>query len=98
LEAELKNLTTSSNDEFSAFFNNMTHVVQTLTIKEEHDKNLTKQLSYAIKNIENLKVEARYTSLSLLDIHTKTEKLNTTLLKIFNDGISRVSEQRASMT
>jgi chromosome segregation ATPase len=72
LEAELKNLTTSSNNEFSAFLDNMTHVVQTLTIREEHDKNLTKQLNDAAKNIENLKVEARYRSLSLLDIHIRT--------------------------
>jgi chromosome segregation ATPase len=96
LEAELRKLNASrppSSDELSAYLSNMKQIVQTLTANDEYDKNITKRLNDVVKSLENVKVQERYTSLSLLDVHSKTEQLNTTLHQI----MSSVNEQLASM-
>ncbi|XP_056014496.1 complement C1q tumor necrosis factor-related protein 3-like isoform X2 [Ostrea edulis] len=75
----------------------MKQIVQNMTANEEYDENVTKRLNDAVNNLENLKVEVRYTSLSLLDVHSKTEQINTTLRKV-NDGVTGISEQIANIT
>jgi hypothetical protein len=61
-------------------------------------ENITHRLNEAVKNMDNLKVKVRYTSLALLDVNSRTEQLNTTLHKIFNDGINTAMDNTASIT
>ncbi|XP_062599439.1 uncharacterized protein LOC134260932 [Saccostrea cucullata] len=61
-----------------------------LTASEKYDKNLTQQLADSMNNLHDIKVQMRYTSLSLMDVHSKTDKLNTTLITHFDDQIRDV--------
>ncbi|XP_062595696.1 uncharacterized protein LOC134257063 [Saccostrea cucullata] len=73
-----------------------------LTANEAYDKNLTQQLTDSIKNLHDIKVQMRYTSLSLMDIHSKTDKLDTTLTRNlsfkFEDQIRDVYGQITNIT
>jgi hypothetical protein len=81
LEAESMKLDASKvfcNDELSALLNNMTHIVQTLAVSDEYDRNTAKRLDDALNDLETLKVELRHTILSLWDVQSKIEQLNAT--------------------
>jgi chromosome segregation ATPase len=100
LEAERKIRNASrppSSDDLSACLSSIKQIKQTLAANDEYDKNITKRLNVVVNSLENLKVEVRYTSSLLLDVHSKTKQLNTTLLKVVNDGRSVASEQITSM-
>ncbi|XP_062587013.1 multimerin-2-like [Saccostrea cucullata] len=98
LEAELNKLNASktpSSEELAMYLSSTKQIVQTLSANEEYDKNLTSRLNEAAKKLENLEVQMRYTSLSLLDIHALTEELNGSLVKHIEDKIN-VYEQLKS--
>ncbi|XP_061195822.1 complement C1q tumor necrosis factor-related protein 3-like isoform X2 [Saccostrea echinata] len=69
-----------------------------LTANEEYDKNLTLQLTDSMNNLQDIKVQMRYTSLSLMDVHSKTDSLNTTLTRNFDDQIRDVYGRITNMT
>ncbi|XP_062602632.1 complement C1q-like protein 2 [Saccostrea cucullata] len=68
-------------------------IVQTLSANEEYDKNLTSRLNEAAEKLENLEVQMRYTSLSLLDIQSLTEGLNGSFVKHIEEKINGVYEK-----
>lgn len=45
-----------------------------------------------VKNLDDLKVQVRYTSLSLLDVHSMTEELNGSLVQRLEERISDVND------
>lgn len=45
-----------------------------------------------VKNLDDLKVQVRYTSLSLLDVHSMTEELNGSLVQRLEERISDVHD------
>ncbi|XP_062603384.1 uncharacterized protein LOC134265153, partial [Saccostrea cucullata] len=67
--------------------------VQILSTIEQFDKNLTYRLNETAKKLENLEVKMRYTSLSLLDIQSMTEKLNGSLVKYIEDKLNITDEK-----
>ncbi|XP_062588928.1 uncharacterized protein LOC134250580 [Saccostrea cucullata] len=69
-----------------------------LTANKEYDKNLTLQLTDSLNNLRDIKVQMRYTSLSLMDVHSKTDKLNTTLTTHFDDQIRDVYGRITNIT
>lgn len=83
LEAELNKLNVSklpSIQEFSTYLSSMNQLTQNMATNEANDKNLTQRLDVAVKSLDDLKVQVRYTSLSLLDIRqSMTEELNGSL-------------------
>ncbi|XP_062593397.1 otolin-1-A-like [Saccostrea cucullata] len=56
-----------------------------MAANEAYVRNLKEGLSNAVNNINDIKVQLRYTSLSLLDVHSKTAILNTTLTGYLNN-------------
>lgn len=56
-------------------------------------QNETKRL---VKNLDDLKVQVRYTSLSLLDVHSMTEELNGSLTQRLEERINNVHDHIAS--
>lgn len=96
LEAELNKLNVSklpSIQEFSTYLSSMNQLTQNMATNEANDKTLTQRLDVAVKSLDDLKVQVRYTSLSLLDIkQSMTEELNGSLIQ-FEE---RVTEHIAS--
>lgn len=97
LEAELNKLNVSklpSVQEFSTYLSSMKQLTQQMATNEATAKNLTQRFDVAVQSIDDLKVQVRYTSLSLLDIRqSMTEELNGTLIQLVKE---RVSEHIAS--
>lgn len=97
LEAELNKLNVSklpSIQEFSTYLSSMNQLTQNMATNEANNKNLTQRLDVAVKSLDDLKVQVRYTSLSLLDIRrSMTEELNGSLIQVIEE---RVSEHIAS--
>ncbi|XP_062588926.1 uncharacterized protein LOC134250578 [Saccostrea cucullata] len=60
---------------------------------KENNKELTQQLTNSVNNLHNMKIQMRYTSLSLLDLHSKADKLNTTLTRNVDDQIRDVYDR-----
>lgn len=56
-------------------------------------QNETRRLA---KNLDDLKVQVRYTSLSLLHVHSMTEKLNGSLIQRLEERISDAHDHFAS--
>ncbi|XP_052711382.1 uncharacterized protein LOC128185761 [Crassostrea angulata] len=86
LEAELNKLNVSklpSIQEFSTYLSSMNQLTHNMATNEANDRNLTQRLDVAVKSLDDLKVQVRYTSLSLLDIRqSMTDELNGTLQAI----------------
>ncbi|XP_062588931.1 uncharacterized protein LOC134250583 [Saccostrea cucullata] len=76
----------------------LNEVHNVLIANEEYDKNLTLQLTDSMNNLHDIKVQMRYTSLSLMDVHSKTDKLNTTLTTQFDDQIRDVYRRITNIT
>lgn len=97
LEAELNKLNVSklpSIQDFSTYLSSMNQLAQNMATNEANDKNLTQSLDVAVKSLDDLKVQVRYISLSLLDIRqSMTEELNGSLIQIVEE---RVTEHIAS--
>lgn len=97
LEAELNKLNVSklpSIQEFSTYLSSMNQLTQNMATNEANNKNLTQRLDVAVKSLDDLKVQVRYTSLSLLDIRqSMTEELNGSLIQLVEE---RVTEHTAS--
>ncbi|XP_062588930.1 uncharacterized protein LOC134250582 [Saccostrea cucullata] len=75
----------------------LNEVHNVLIANKEYGKNLTLQLTDSMNNLHDIKVQMRYTSL-LLDVHSKTDKLNTTLTTHFDDQIRDVYGRIANIT
>lgn len=77
----------------------MNQLTQTLIANEANNKNLTQKVDVALKALNDLKVEVRYTSLSMLDIHSKKdlERLNGSIMQIIEERISDVQDYITSM-
>lgn len=93
LEAELNKLNVSklpSIQEFSTYLSSMNQLTQNMATNEANDKNLTQRLDVAVKSLDDLKVQLRYTSLSLLDIRqSMTEELNGSLIQLIEEKVSK---------
>lgn len=93
LEAELNRQNISkiqSTQEFSKYLSGMNQLTQTMIANEANNKNLTQKVDVALKALDELKVEVRYTSLSMLDIYSKKdlERLNGSIMQIIEERIS----------
>lgn len=92
LEAELNKLNVSklpSIQEFSTYLSSMNQLTQNMATNEANNKNLTQRLDVAVKSLDDLKVQVRYTSLSLLDIRqSMTEELNGSLIQLVEERVS----------
>lgn len=102
LEAELNKQNISkiqSTQEFSTYLSSMNQLTQTMIANEANNKNLTQKVDVALKALDDLKVEVRYTSLSMLDIHSKKdlERLNGSIMQIIEERISDVQDYITSM-
>lgn len=97
LEAELNKLNVSklpSIQEFSTYLSSMNQLTQNMATNEANDENLTQRLNVAVKSLDDIKVQVRYTSLSLLDIRQSIkEELNGSLIQLVEE---RVTEHIAS--
>lgn len=93
LEAELNKLNVSklpSIQEFSTYISSMNQLTQNMATNEANDKNLTQRLDVAVKSLDDLKVQVRYTSLSLLDIRQSiTEELNGSLIQLVEERVTK---------
>lgn len=91
LEAELNKLNVSklpSIQEFSTYLSSMNQLTQNMATNEANDKNMTQRLDVAVKSLDDLKVQVRYTSLSLLDIRqSMTEELNGSLIQLVEEKV-----------
>lgn len=102
LEAELNRQNISkiqSTQEFSTYLSSMNQLTQTMIANEANNKNLTQKVDVALKALDDLKVEVRYTSLSMPDIHSKKdlERLNGSIMRIIEERISDVQDYITSM-
>lgn len=92
LEAELNKLNVSklpSSQEFSTYLSGMNQLTQNMATNEANDKNLTQRLDVAVKSLDDLKVQVRYTSLSLLDIRQPMMKeLNGSLIQLVEERVT----------
>lgn len=77
----------------------MNQLTQTMIANEANNKNLTQKVDVALKALDDLKVEVRHTSLSMLDIHSKKdlERLNGSIMQIIEEGMSDVQDYITSM-
>ncbi|XP_062595695.1 uncharacterized protein LOC134257062 [Saccostrea cucullata] len=94
-EAEIKNAIYDRQNKNLTQRLNEIHDV--LTENEAFDKNLSQQLTDSMNILHDIKVQMRYTSLSLMDVHSKTDKFNTTLTRI-DDQIRDVYGQITNIT
>lgn len=102
LEAELNRQNIykiQSTQEFSTYLSSMNQLTQTMIANEANNKNLTQKVDVALKALDDLKVEVRYTSLSMPDIHSKKdlERLNGSIMRIIEERISDVQDYITSM-
>lgn len=60
-----------------------------MATNEANDKNLAQRLDVAVKSLDDLKVQVRYTSLSLLDIRQPMmEELNGSLIQLVEERVT----------
>ena len=98
LEAELTKLNASKpTQEMSTYLLSMDKLIQNMATNEENDRNLTERFDAFLKHFNDLSVQVRYTSLSLLDIHALTEELNGSLIQRFEKRINDEHDHIASM-
>ena len=100
LEAELTKLNASkppTNQEFSTYLMSMNKLIQNVATNEENDRNLTQRVDSLVKHFDDLNVQVRYTSLSLLDVHSLTEQLNVSIIQLLEERKSGVHDHIASM-
>lgn len=100
LEAELNKLNVSNlptSQEFATYLSRMNQLTQNMAANEVNDRNFTHQLSVALKTLDDLKVQVRYTSLSLLDVQSMTEGLNGSLFKVIEERIDGLYNEVTSM-
>lgn len=99
LEVELNKLNVSklpSSQEFSMYIKGINQLTQNMATNEASDKNLTERFNAAVKTIDDLKVQVRYASLSLLEVHSMTEELNGSLFQQVEDRINNIHDHIAS--
>lgn len=72
------------------YLSSMNQLTQTMIANEANNKNLTQNVDVPLKALDDLKVEVRYTNLSMLDIHSKKdlERLNGSIMQIIEERIS----------
>ncbi|XP_061196005.1 uncharacterized protein LOC133204283 [Saccostrea echinata] len=75
----------------------LNEVVNNMAANEVYDKNVSQWLGVAMDNLNDLKIPMRYTSLSLLDVHSKMEELNTTVTRNYDDRIKDLHGRITSM-
>ena len=98
LEAELSKLNSSKpTQEMSTYLMSMNKLIQNVATNEENDRNLTQRVDSLVKHFDYLNVQVRYTSLSLLDVHSSTEQLNSSIIQLLEERISGVHDHIASM-
>ena len=98
LEAELSKLNSSKpTQEMSTYLMSMNKLIQNVATNEENDRNLTQRVDSLVKHFDDLNVQVRYTSLSLLDVHSSTEQLNSSIIQLLEERISGVHDHIASM-
>nr|XP_022292090.1 uncharacterized protein LOC111103254 [Crassostrea virginica] len=101
LEAELTKLNASkppTNQEFSTYLMSMNKLIQNFATNEENDRNLTQRVDSLVKHFDDLNVQVRYTSLSLLDVHSLTEQLNVSIIQLLEERISGVHDHIANVS
>lgn len=100
LEAELKERNASnpiSSQESSTYLMSINKLIQNVAANEKNDKNLSQRVDALVKHFDDLNIQVRYTTLSLLDVHSLTEDLNSSLSQRLEDRITYISEHCASM-
>ena len=100
LETELSKLNASqplSTQEFSTYLMSMNKLIQNVATNGEINRNLTQRVDSLVKHFDDLNVQVRYTSLSLLDVHSLTEQLNVSIIQLLEERISDVHDHIASM-
>ena len=75
----------------------MNKLIQNVATNEENDRNLTQRVDSLVKHFDDLNVQVRYTSLSLLDVHSSTEQINSSIIQLLEERISGVHDHIASM-
>lgn len=111
LEAELKNISQRFNDAVQVLDDlklkdmSSTQLLlnQSVELEQQSAKDrysihlLQNETQRLVRNLDDLKVQVRYTSLSLLDVHSMTEKLNGSLVQRLEERISDVHDHITSM-
>uniref|UniRef100_K1RPF1 Caprin-2 n=1 Tax=Magallana gigas TaxID=29159 RepID=K1RPF1_MAGGI len=106
LEAELKNISQRFNDAVQVLDDlklkdmSSTQLLlnQSVELEQQSAKDrysihlLQNETQRLVRNLDDLKVQVRYTSLSLLDVHSMTEKLNGSLVQRLEERISDVHD------
>lgn len=75
--------------------------LQNLKQLSEKDRTATQLLQNVtgrlVEKLNNIQVQIRYTSMSLLDIHSVTEKMNESIIRLLEDEIKDVRGRISSM-
>lgn len=109
-EANVKNLSQRLNDAVQALDDlklidmSMTQQLlnQSVELEQQSEKDryaihlLQNETKRLVKNLDDLKVQVRYTSLSLLDVHSLTEELNGSLIQRLEESVNDFHDQIAS--
>lgn len=109
-EANVKNLSQRLNDAVQALDDlklidmSMTHQLlnQSVELEQQSEKDkyaihlLQNETKRLVKNLDDLKVQVRYTSLSLLDVHSLTEELNGSLIQRLEESVNDFHDHIAS--
>nr|XP_022293693.1 uncharacterized protein LOC111104177 [Crassostrea virginica] len=101
LETELSKLNASqplSTQEFSTYLMSMNKLIQNVATNGEINRNLTQRVDSLVKHFDDLNVQVRYTSLSLLDVHSLTEQLNVSIIQLLEERISDVHDHIANVS
>lgn len=109
-EANVKNLSQRLNDAVQALDDlklmdmSMTQQLlnQSVELEQQSEKDryaihlLQNETKRLVKNLDDLKVQVRYTSLSLLDVHSLTEELNGSLIQRLEESVNDFHDHIAS--
>lgn len=68
------------------------NLIQNMTTNEENDKKVTDRLNDVVKHMTDLNVQVRFTSLSLLDIQTKAEEINGSMMQQIEQLIASMNQ------
>ena len=68
------------------------NLIQNMTTNREMDKNITERLNDLDKHLNDLKVQVRYISLSLLDVQAMAEEINGSIIQPFEEKIGTLIE------
>nr|XP_022292089.1 uncharacterized protein LOC111103253 isoform X3 [Crassostrea virginica] len=99
LEAELSKLNSSKpTQEMSTYLMSMNKLIQNVATNEENDRNLTQRVDSLVKHFDDLNVQVRYTSLLLLDVHSSTEQINSSIIQLLEERISGVHDHIANVS